>query len=117
MLLPEQIPNTCFVDQPIASLGYPNADSEIEDNVFPQLQIAAWIELMHLFVARQWVNDWAGRTVIFHAQIQSLAQLITETHSRFKFPAFLLTRSAQSTYDRRIEIELPPSELLLDDGA
>ena len=80
-----------------------------------QIQINHWENLLRLLIDGIELRHWTNRTVIFHATRDLLCEIKTDFHIRRKLPSLARIQPVQRLIKRRIEIEIPAPELLVDD--
>jgi hypothetical protein len=70
-----------FINEPVAYMCRSESDAKSDYGIGAKFQIPSGIELMPLPVRGEQIGQWAEVTVILHAQIQPLIQLVTQAHA------------------------------------
>jgi len=101
----------------VGGSGDADAESEVDFPLRRQIQIDGWKDLMLLESRGEEVRGRAYRPVVFDAAGDFLCEVVANFDVGRKDETLADRLTVQGAVERGVEIEIPASELLIDDGA
>ena len=108
-------PHNTFHDEMIAGICHIHAHPKIKFPVGRNIQINRRKNLVRLLIDRIKLRNGSERPVIFEAAGNLLRKIKTHLHVRREFPSPPHIQPMQRAVERRIEIQIPASDFLVDD--
>src|SRR5271166_539996 len=111
----ESPPEDAFHDQMVSAGGHADSYTEIDLPVRRHIQVYRRKKLLLLVMQRIDVPDWPVGSVILQAARNIFVEVIAEFRIRRKLHAIRNARKIEGPLKSRINGEIPPANLLIDD--